>query len=183
MAFGETGRECRLNFWKSRPALARPISTPYECRVSSPPGLRQAREFAVTQNRRQKVFVIACQGCKGGWPFAAHKALDHLLGAETAVDVIAQKYRQRVVKDRASYGRDPLSHLAEEGHRGRGYRLRSIPASHPGPVVPRSRNRCFFPFTKRIGPRPEHGSRFLAPVQLRSRVLAHFWNRILSDEL
>ena len=89
--------------------------------------------------------MIACQGRKGGWPFAAHKALDHLHGAKTAVDVIAQKHRQRVVEGPIfDIGRDPLSHLAEKV-------IATVDvayAVHPHPIRDpsflRSRDGCFF---------------------------------------
>ena len=116
MAFGETGRECRLNCSKIASSHGQADIHPIGMQGFEPtqasPGFEDPFVF---QEGHQKVLVIACQGNHGGWPFATRKSFDHAHGAKTAVDIVAQKNRHGMV-ERGSFhiGLDALGHLPQQ---------------------------------------------------------------------
>ena len=116
MAFGETGRECRLNCSEIASSHGRADIHPIGMQGFEPtqasPGFEDPFVF---QEGHQKVLVIACQGDHGGWPFATCKSFDHAHGAKTAIHIIAQENRHGMV-ERPSFhiGLDALGHLAEQ---------------------------------------------------------------------
>ena len=140
MTFGEAGRECRLNCFEIASGHGRADIHPIGMQGFEPaeasPGFEDPFVF---QEGHQKVLVIACQGDDGGWPFATCKSFDHAHGARTAIDVIAQENRHRMV-ERPSFhiGLDALGHLREQVVTA----MNIANAIHPSPIrhTTRSRN-------------------------------------------
>src|SRR5215831_6062750 len=99
MAFRKLGLESCLKSPKIAPSHGEADIHPIRMQRFKPTEASPHREnLGVFQEGHQQVLVITRQSNDRGRPFAACKLLDHLLGAKTAVDIIAQEYRYSMIK-------------------------------------------------------------------------------------
>ena len=139
MAFGKTGRECRLNRSEIASSHGQADIHPIGMQGFEPAQVAPGCEDrCVFQEGHQKVLVIACQGNDGSWPFATCKSFDHALGAKTAVDIVAEENRHGMV-ERGSFhiGTDALGHFPEQV-------VTTMDIAHavyPGPIRDTTRDR------------------------------------------
>ena len=98
MAFGEVGHERLLNCFEIPSGHGQAYIDPIGVQGFEPAEVSPGFEDPfIVQEGHQKVLMIARQGDHGGWPFATRKSFDHAHRARTAIYVVAQKNRHRIV--------------------------------------------------------------------------------------
>jgi len=116
MVFGETVSKCRLDVLKIAPRHGWPDIHPVGMERLQPAlASPEVKEAGVFEKRGEKLLVITRQSNDGGRPVAARKSLDDTFRIRTAIDVIAQENRHRMLeRPRFQIGRDALGHLPEQ---------------------------------------------------------------------
>jgi hypothetical protein len=158
MAFGEMGRECRLNCSEIASSHGQADIHPIGMQGFEPaqpsPGFEDRFVF---QEGHQKVLVIACQGDDASRPFATRKLLDHAHGTKTPVDIVAQENRHGMVERPSLHiGPDALGHLPEQVVTSMNIAHAVYPSSIRDTTRSRNRGRRF-PKRLQERTRPPHG--------------------------
>src|SRR5215204_1038737 len=139
MAFRETGCKCPLNPSEIPPGHSQAdIHAVGMERLEAAQALPRSEDAFVFEEGHEKVLVIAGQRDDGGWPFATRKSFDHLHGAKTTVDVVAQENRRNLVERLTLHiSFDSLGHLLEQVVTT----MNVAHAIHPNPIRDSTRNR------------------------------------------
>ena len=116
MVLGETGRECRLDFFKTAANHGwRNIHLVGMQRRESALAAPEVKDAGLVKEGQQKLLVIACQSNDGRWPFAGCESFDHRFRIGTAIDVITQEDGQGMIERPSLHvGLNALGHLPEQ---------------------------------------------------------------------